>query len=120
MRQHWQKLVGTVVPGGVVSCISALTSGIQNDGTVTVSHPAIYGKKVDWPGLRIVEVRGPGPLPYDIPLQGTGLHWAGRTRCLMENVGQSAPRRAGREKVEQYLVAVLTSGGEKALNDIRD
>jgi hypothetical protein len=120
VRQHWQKLVGTVVPGGVVSYISALTSGIQEDGTVTVSHPAIYGKKVDLPGLTIVEVRGPGPLPYDMPLQGTGLHWAGRTRCLLENVGQSAPRRAGREKVEQYLVAVMTSGGEKALNDIRD
>jgi hypothetical protein len=120
IRQNWQRIAGTVAPGGVVSHISAMTKGIQDDNTVTISHPTINGKKIALPGLMIVLLRGPGPLPFDLPLGDTGLHWASRTRFLLENIGKSAPRRTGREKVERFLVNVLNSGGEKALNDIRD
>jgi hypothetical protein len=120
VQQNWQRIAGTVVPGGVVSHISAMTKGLQDDHTVTISHPTINGKKVSLPGLTIVLLRGPGPLPFDLSLSDTGLHWAGRTRFLLENIGKAAPRRAGREGVERFLVNVLNSGGERALNEIRD
>jgi len=120
VQQSWQRIAGTVAPGGVVSHISAMTMGLQDDNTVTISHPTIHGKKISLPGLTIVLLRGPGPLPFDMPLSDTGLHWAGRTRFLMENIGKAAPRRTGREAVERFLVTVLNSGGEKALNEIRD
>lgn len=120
VQRNWQRISGAVAPGGVVSHVSAMTKGIQDDTNVTISHPTIHGKKVSLPGLTIVLLRGPGPLPFDMPLGDTGLHWAGRARFLLENIGKAAPRRAGREEVERFLITVLNSGGERALNDIRD
>jgi hypothetical protein len=120
VQRNWQRISGAVAPGGVVSHISAMTKGIQDDTKVTISHPTIHGKKVALPGLTLVLLRGPGPLPFDMPLGDTGLHWAGRARFLLENIGKAAPRRAGREEVERFLITVLNSGGERALNDIRD
>lgn len=120
VRQNWQRIAGAVAPGGVVSYISAMTKGLQDDHTVTIAHPTIHGKKVQLPGLTIVLLRGPGPLPLDMPLGATGLHWASRARFLLENVGKSAPRRTGRDAVERYLVSVLHASGEKALNEVRD
>ena len=120
VQQHWQRIAGTVVPGGVVSHVSAMTKGLLDDHSVTLSHPTIHGKKIAFPGLTLVLLRGPGPLPFDLPLSDTGLYWASRTRFLLENVGKAAPRRTGREAVERFLVSVLNSSGEKALNEIRD
>ncbi len=120
VRRNWQRIAGAVVPGGVVSHISAMTSGLRPDNTVTLAHPTLFGKKVRLPGLTLILLRGPGPLPGDLPLGSTGLHWAGRARQLLENIGKKAPRRTGREAVESCLVDVLNVSGEKALNEIRD
>lgn len=120
VQRNWQRIAGTVAPGGVVSYISAMTKGIQDDNNITISHPTIHGKKIILPGLTIVLLRGPGPLAFDMPLGNTGLHWASRARFVLENIGKSAPRRAGRDIVERFLITVLNSGGERVLNDIRD
>lgn len=50
----------------------------------------------------------------------SGLHYAGRARMLMENIGRKGDLRAPRDEVENLLVAVLNASGEKALNEIRD
>ncbi len=120
VRKGWQRIAGAIVPGGVVSHISAITSGIQADGTVTLTHPTNFGKTVRLPGLQLVLLRGPGPLAGDLPLGNTGLHWAGRTRQFLENLGRASKNKVGREVVEQRLVVLLGSSGEKALNDVRD
>ena len=120
VQRNWQRIAGAVAPGGVVSYISAMTKGIQDDTSVTISHPTIFGKKVSFPGLTIVLLRGPGPLAFDMPLGDTGLHWSSRTRFLLENIGKAAPKRTGRDAVERFLITVLNSGGERTLNDIRD
>jgi Fic/DOC family len=120
VRQHWQRIAGALVPGGVVSHISAMLGKINADHSVVISHPTVFGKKIVLPSLTLVLVRGPGPLPSDLPLGATGLHWAGRTRMLLENIGKSAPSRGGAPAVESFLVTVLNASGEKALNDIRD
>lgn len=120
VRKNWQRIAGTIVPGGVVSHISGMTSGIQADNTVTLTHPTNFAKKIKLPGLELVLFRGAGPLAGDLPLGTTGLYWAGRTRQLLENVGRRAKSRTGREAVEQQLVMILSASGEKALNEIRD
>lgn len=120
VRRQWQRIAGTVVPGAVVSHISAMGAGLLPDNTVTLSHPTLFARKVELPGVTFVLLRGPGPLPGDLPVGNSGLHWAGRARMLLENLGKKAPRRAGREKVETYLVTVLNASGERALNEIRD
>ncbi len=120
VRRNWQRIAGTIVPGGVVSHASAMSSGLQADNTLMLSHPTLFGKKIALPGLTLVLLRGPGPLPGDMPLSQTGLHWSGQTRMLLENVGNKAPRRLGRQAVESQLIDILNASGEKALNQIRD
>ena len=120
VRRHWAKVAGAVVPGGVVSHISAMKGGVLPSGELVLSHPASFNRKVRLPGLVLRVVRGPGFLPGDLPLQTSGLHFAGRVRWLLENLGRKAGIRATREEVESHLVSILNASGEKALNDIRD
>lgn len=120
VRSNWQRIAGALVPGGVVSHISAITSGITPQGSIFISHPTQFAKKLHLPGVSLALLRGPGPLPGDLPLGSTGLHWASRPRMLIENLGIRAPRRIGRDGVERHLVSVLNASGERALNEIRD
>lgn len=120
VRRNWQKISGVVVPGGVVSHISAMKGGVLASGEVTLSHPTAFNKNVSLPGLRLRVVRGPGPLPGDLPLGTSGLHYAGRVRMLLENIGRKGSLRASRNDVEHLLISVLTISGEKSLNEIRD
>lgn len=120
VRQNWQKIAGAIVPGGVVSHISSMTSGIQTNNTVTLTHPTQFGNTIQLPGLQLIVLRGAGPLAGDLPLGASGLSWAGRTRQLLENLGRASKNKAGRNTVEETLVLILNAQGEKALNDIRD
>lgn len=120
VRRNWQRVAGVVVPGGVVSHISAMRGGVLPSGEVTLSHPTVFNKKVALPGLVVRVVRGPGPLPGDLPMGSSGVYYAGRARMLLENIGRKGDLRAPREEVESLLVSVLNASGEKALNDIRD
>lgn len=120
VRRNWQRIAGALVPGGVVSHISAMTSGVQTDGNLILSHPTQYRKTIELSGLRLVLLRGPGPLTGDLALSNSGLHWAGRTRVLLENLGRIAPTKTGRQAVEYRLIDILNASGEKALNQIRD
>lgn len=120
VRKNWQAIAGAIAPGAVVSHVSAMTGGMAADGTVVLSHPTLNKKKLVLPGVTLVLVAGPGPLPGDLPLGSTGLHCASRTRCLLENLGKQAPRRAGREAVAQRLVSIFNTSGEHALNEIRE
>jgi Fic/DOC family len=120
VRQNWQRIAGKLVPGGVVSHISAISGNISADKTIVISHPTRYGKKIFLPGLTFILLRGPKCLPYDLALGQSGLHWSGRTRMLLENIGKLSPNRAGAQGVEKFLITVLNTSGEKALNDIRD
>lgn len=120
VRRNWQRIAGAMAPGGVVSHISAMTSGLQAGHLVTISHPTINHKTVRVPGLAIMLLPGPGPLAFDLPLRDTGLYWAGRTRVILENLGKKAPRRVGREAVEKLLVTVLNCSGANALDEICD
>ncbi len=120
VRRNWQKVVGIVVPGGVVSHRSAMKGGPSPEGDVIVSHPTAFNKKVVLPGLRIRVIHGPGPLPGDLPMGNTGVHYAGRARFLLENVGRKGDLRVSREELEEFLVNVLNASGEKALNEVRD
>jgi len=120
VRRSWQRIVGVVVPGGVVSHISAMRGGVLPCAEVVLSHPTSFNKKIALPGLTVRLVRGPGPLPGDLSMGTTGLHYAGRARMLLENIGRKGGLRAPPEEVEHMLVSVLNASGEKAFNEIRD
>jgi hypothetical protein len=120
VRSHWQLIAGAVVPGAVVSHLSAVKGGLLDSSWVVLSHPTLGRKRIELPGVSLVLVTGPGPLPGDLALGTTGLYWASRPRWLLENLGKQASRRAGREVVEAHLVEVLAASGEESLNRIRD
>jgi hypothetical protein len=127
MRCHWQWLASRLVPGAVVSHISALAPRpagglILSEGGAayaTLSHPTRFNRTVRLPGLRLVLLRGPGPLPGDLPLADSGLHWASRHRALLENLGRVVkhhPTRAGRAAVARQLQNLRDSGGAEGLH----
>ncbi|MFM0554503.1 Fic family protein [Paraburkholderia sediminicola] len=119
VRSRWMDIGGTLIPGGVVSHISAMRGQTQ-ESVWTVSHPTLVRKRLELPGLAFQVVKGPGPLPGDMPLGQSGLYWASQARMLLENLGRKAPRRVGQEEVEAWLIKHLNASGEQFLNDLRD
>jgi hypothetical protein len=123
VRRNWARILGAIVPGGVVSHRSAHAGGITPDHAVFISHPTRFNRRIELPGLTAHLVKGPAALPGDMPLGNHGLHFASRPRQLLENLGRSRgpnPRSAGARAVEQSLVALLTASGEGELNRVRD
>jgi hypothetical protein len=124
VRRNWQRILGALVRGGVVSHRSALAGGIVKDENVVfLSHPTRYNKKIRLPGLTAILVKGPSNLAGDMPLGDSGLYFASRPRYLLENLSRGRaphPKSAGAETVEEKLIAILNSGGEAELNRVRD
>jgi len=122
VRRNWQQIVGHLVPLAVVSHRSALIGGFTPEGELILSHPTRFNRKLTLPGLVVVLIKGPAPLPGDMPLGESGLHWASRPRMLLENLNKSrgGKRTAGKAGVETMLVNVLNASGETVLNQLRD
>jgi hypothetical protein len=123
VQRNWHRILGALVPGGVVSHRSALLGGITPDRIVVLSHPSRFNRTMKLPGLSAYLVKGPNALPGDMPLGSEGLHFASRPRMLLENLTRSrgdSPRSAGAEAVEQALVKIVNASGEAELNRIRD
>ena len=123
VRRNWQRILGVMASGGVVSHRSALVGGITPESSVILSHPSRYNKKIKLPGLTVVLVKGPSNLPNDMPVGESGLYYASRPRQLLENLSRGRgphPKSAGDKAVEQSLITVLNASGEAELNRIRD
>lgn len=123
VRRNWSRILGAVVPGGVVSHRSAYAGGITPDNIVFLSHPTRFNKTIKLPGLRAVLLKGPGPLPGDMPLGNENLHFASHPRQLLENLSRSrgaAGRSAGEKAVEERLIRILDASGKAEVNRIRD
>ncbi|MFP3624702.1 cell filamentation protein Fic, partial [Burkholderia sp. SIMBA_051] len=78
-------------------------------------------RRIRYPGLTLVLMKGPGPQPGDLRLGSLDLYWASQERALLENLGRSsATTRATRDQVEERLVTCLNANKEAGLNQIRD
>lgn len=123
VRRNWNRILGALVPGGVVSHRSAHAGGITSDDMIILSHPGRYNKKIQLPGLTAYIVKGPSNLAGDMPLGADGLYFASRPRQLLENLSRSrgpAPRAVGEEAVEHTLIKILNASGQAELKRIRD
>jgi hypothetical protein len=118
-RNFWQ-IVAALCPDTVISHRAAFQGG-RIGNLVVVTGP--YDRKIeDLPGLRIRQIKGPGPLPGDAPFIGK-LFMSSRGRFLMEVLsgkvyGKESPFLSG-EEVETFL-AGLSLLGEDSLNEVRD
>ena len=122
VRRNWQRILGHLFPGAVVSHRSALCAGITPDNEVTLSHATRYNTSTKLPGVTAVLLQGPGQLPGDLALADSGLFWSSRPRMLLENLARSkgGKRSMGKAGVEAKLVEVLHASGEEVLNRVRD
>jgi hypothetical protein len=123
VRRNWFRILGALVPGAVVSYRSAYAGGITPDGVVYLSHPTNFNRKITLPGVQAVLVKGPGPLPGDMPLGDGKLYFASRPRQILENLSPERGARgksAGAKAIEELLVKSLHANGEAGLNRIRD
>lgn len=111
VRQYWHQVAGTIAPGGVISHLSAMKRSALESGVLILSHPTLPASEVILPGLQLHILQGHGPLPGDIPLGTTGLHFSGRTRMLLENLGPAGEHRASAADAETQLVALLDAFG---------
>ncbi|MEY2334990.1 hypothetical protein [Acidithiobacillus ferrianus] len=68
VQRHWQKILGRIIPEAVVSHLSAFRGGMTPKGELILSHPTRFNKRMVLPGVVVVLMKGPGPLPGDMPL----------------------------------------------------
>jgi prophage maintenance system killer protein len=123
VRRNWTRILAALVPSAVVSHRSAYHGGLSADGSIYLSHPTNYNRKIELPGVRAILVKGLGPLPGDTPLGNEKLFFASRPRQLLENLSPERGARgksAGAKAVEERLVSILNASGEEELNKIRD
>lgn len=114
VRHHLYEIIGHVWPGGVICGRSALAGGLSADGMFFVAHPDPPRKTaLHLPGITVVPVLGPSPLPGDMPMPN-GLAMSGPVRVLVENVdvqGHPARFRAGTRAAEDRIDDLARSGG---------
>lgn len=121
VHRNWQKLAAHAVPGGVVSHLSAFAGGITSSNEVVLSHPTRFNRRIRYPGLTLVLMKGPGPQPRDLRLGSLDLYWASQERALLENLSRgSIVTRATRNDVEERLITCLSANKETGLNQLRD
>ena len=122
IRRNAWKVVGTLVPGAVISFRTALEARPGTDGTVFLVSSGRYHR--DLPGLQIRAVAGPGPQPADAPFIA-GLHLASRPRAMLEALAPSRARGTVSRgltpaELEVWLEKDFQTGGESVLNHLRD
>jgi hypothetical protein len=120
-RELW-RAISLLAPGSVISARTALEMKPAEDGTIfltTGSSP----RTIALPGLTARFLKGPGPLPGDIPL--LDIFIASRPRAILEALRPSRARKTvsrglPRKSIEALLERDLASAGEGRLNQIRD
>jgi hypothetical protein len=119
VRGNWSEIVSRLYPKSVLSYRSALEFRPTADGNIYLTSTS--NRVVEYPGLILNFVRGPGPLNDDIP--NFGFHSASSARALLENLSTtqaSRSRALSSEQMEEWLEKFLHAKGEKSLNQIRD
>lgn len=89
VRRNVWRIVGTLVPGGMLSYRTAIEGKPADDGSVFVVAAKRYER--DLPGLRIRAVKGPGPFAADT-LFVEGLFQASRARAMLDALRPSRAR----------------------------
>lgn len=118
---HRIRLLAALFPGAVIGFRSAFKGGIPVDGVIHLTYS--YNRVVELPGLKVILVKGHGPVAGDQPMSGRDIYFPSPARMLLENLAASrgAIKKAmGRTAVEERLVSIFESRGPKALNRIRD
>ena len=117
-RNRW-RAIGLLAPGAILSYRTGVYLRPEPDGTVYLVGPKRY--EADLPGLRIRVAKGPGEQPGDLPMGPPGVLRASRARSLLEGLKAAAGDRGiTHDEAEQVLAQTFLTGGEGAVNRLRD
>jgi hypothetical protein len=120
VQAGWRDILTELFPHALLSHRSALEFRPSPEQTLVLT--ATTNREIQFPGLRLQFVRGPGPLRDDPVV--AGIHASSVPRALLENLStskSSAARSVGIAALEERLERELsTSDGEARLNGIRD
>lgn len=121
IRDHLWEVASFLFPGGVISHRTAVDPRPTKEGFFFVTYKR--NRKIELPGVTLVEIKGPGPMEGDLPVASLNLFQSQYERRLLENLQISKGKvlkALGREAVEQELYHRLMRSNEKELNRIRD
>ncbi|MFY9469079.1 MAG: Fic family protein [Solirubrobacterales bacterium] len=125
VRRNWLEVAGLWFPGAVISGRSAVLARPTDDGVLFIDAGPGYStnRTVDVHGLRLSAIRGPGPLPGDMPLKR--MYISGQARIALENCRPSRRRGTGtrtlsREELEDWLDRIAARQGSDELDRIRN
>ncbi len=113
-RHHLHAVVAAIWPEAVLCHRTAIAGGVPVEGAIYVAHPdPPRAQPLRLPGVSIVPLVGPPPLPGDIPLPH-GLWMSGPARALVENLtlrGRPARSKAGTATVDDRIDELARWGG---------
>ena len=122
VRRHLWQIVGLLFPDAVVSHRTALEGRPTPGGTLFLTGR--YNRMVELPGVRIRQLKGPGPLDGDNRFVQT-LWLASPSRAYLECLrvrrvrGRESPALT-RDEIETRLERLVRHGGEVEANALRD
>ncbi len=126
IRKNWMKIVGHIVPTGILSFRTAFElkpKDFSSDNAI-IFMTTTYEKTINLPGLVIKVLQGDNTLYTDQVLPN--LAKTNIVRTLLENLSPvrlnkyKIVKTIGKNEIELYLAREMRLRKEKRLNDIRD
>ena len=123
VSRHIWPLVASYFPGALIADRTALENKPAADGSICLIAKGT--RDIILPGLVLRPRKGLGPQPQDKPFIN-GLYLSSTARAILENMQPSrasksrVPRTLGRKAIEQHLDMLISRGGEKDINRLRD
>ena len=124
IRKNWLPVVQHLFSGVLIRHRSQLEEQSAADGHLFLTYR--YTRNVEWPGLVVHLLGGPGPLPGDAPFGAGSLLFESGAQGLLENLQPARVRKGEVSKtlplanVEERLETVRRIRGEEDLNTLRD
>lgn len=119
LRKTWSAIVARLYPDALVSHRTALEFRPSPSGHVFIT--ASRNREVEYPGLVLKFIRGPGPLEDDPKF--LTIRSSSRPRAFLENLSAgraSSARTLPVEELEARLEKILHVEGEAQINALRD
>lgn len=119
VRSQWSQIINHLYPDALLSHRSALEYMPSPANNIVLTSTT--NRRVEYPGLTLHFVRGPGVRPDDLPF--LEFHASSTARAYLENFSATkatAWRSLSTTELEDKLETLLQTKGEQSLNELRD
>jgi arsenate reductase-like glutaredoxin family protein len=122
VKRHLFQLISKNYPKSLLSHRSAIEYTLSPKENLYLTYS--QNRVVRWPGVTLKFTKGPGPLINDNSLY-KDLYVSSQERTFLENLSSSRStggefKTISEDIVEEKLLLLLNSAGEKKLNELRD